>query len=54
MIIYTSWGYYKAEQFLQKMSATLNIFHQVSEAIIEEEDEQVNVDRNIDEIDEQM
>jgi len=27
---------------------------QVSEAIIEEEDEQVNVDRNIDEIDEQM
>ena len=27
---------------------------QVSEVIIEEEDEQVNVDRNIDEIDEQM
>jgi hypothetical protein len=29
-------------------------FPQVSEAIIEEEDEQVNVERNLDEIDDQM
>ena len=42
--------------FMLKFFVYLNHYFlvQVSEVIIEEEDEQVNVDRNIDEIDEQM
>ena len=40
--------------FLVRRNDAVLYLVQVSEVIIEEEDEQVNVDRNIDEIDEQM
>lgn len=36
------------------MKFKFHFFLQVSEAIIEEEDEEANVERNLDEIDDQM
>lgn len=51
MVDYLSVGGNENKQFAF-LSFTLSV--QVSEAIMEEEDEQANVDRNIDEIDEQM